>query len=203
MLQRKIIAYFQGFLAYKLIFLCDGLSCLHVFENSWRKACWYAGRYWQTKARRSALSLLCWRHEVQNCQKYLTSIYEKSLQRTKKGGGVGGYRSDACSNKLSPCWAQYTRKNNVAWATPAPTVRCLPSKFQYANLCARNVGSFYFHSYFQWKSRLILKVENWFRKHFNKIEYLREVLKQKVSHLWYICVEKNSWANVYLWYIFN
>lgn len=96
-LQSQIMARFQCFQAYKLMFLWASLDCLHVCENSWRKVCWYAGRYWHTKARGSALSLLCWRHEVQNCQKYLTSIYERSLRRTKRGerlrwGKKGGYR---------------------------------------------------------------------------------------------------------------
>lgn len=62
-------------------------------EKTWRKAFWYAGRYNQTKTRSSALSPLCWRHKVQSCQKYLTSISVRLQHRTKNGEGEKKNRS--------------------------------------------------------------------------------------------------------------
>lgn len=82
-------------------------------EKTVRKAFWYAGRYKQTKTRSSALSPLCWRHKVQSCQKYLTSISARLQCKTRKWRRRSGYRSNACSNKRRR-QAQHTIKNNVA-----------------------------------------------------------------------------------------
>lgn len=128
-LQSKTKAHLQCFQALNLIFLCANLACLHVWRELEKGMliCWW---YRQTKVRRSTLSLLHWRHEVHSCQKYLTSIYERSLQRTKKGGEVEGGKVDIDQMHVqtNSCQAQHT-KNNVAWATLAPRVWCLPSEF--------------------------------------------------------------------------
>lgn len=124
-------------------------ACMWKEPEKGMLTCWW---YRQTKVRRSALSLPRWRHEVHSCQKYLTSIYERSLQRTKKGGVVEGRKVDIDQMHVqtNSCQAQHT-KNNVAWATLAPRVWCVTSEFFWIKISEGNLAHCDFIIYYRFR----------------------------------------------------
>lgn len=102
-LQSKTKAHLHSFQALNLIFLCANLACLNVCGESWRKACWYAGD--TGKQRYGGARYRCRIDAMRST--VVKSIWPPSMRdrsREQKRGerlrGKGGYRSDACSNKL-------------------------------------------------------------------------------------------------------
>lgn len=129
-LQSKTKAHLQCFQALNLIFLCANLACLHVCGESWRKACWYAGD--TGKQRYGGARYRCCIDAMRST--VVKSIWPPSMRdrsrEQKRGERLRGGKVDIDQMHVqtNSCQAQHT-KNNVAWATLAPRVWCLPSEF--------------------------------------------------------------------------